>query len=238
MIGVILAAGKGSRLGSYTVDQPKSLLPLNSHGTLLDYNLRVLKEIGIEKILIVAGFSAEKIQHHVRTFENIQVIYNPFWYLCNVLGSLYMALPYLKDDFLFLHADTLVDVAIWKKLVAHPGEIVFPYVSKACGNEEMKVRHDENGRLIEVSKTMPNEWASGEFLGIAKFTASTVPMLRDTSVHLFSTGRLDFYMEAAVQDLIEKGLCEVQTFDIGTAPFVEVDFEEDYRYAREVFAQK
>ena len=43
MVAVILAAGKGSRLGNYTKDLPKRLLPLNKNGdTLLDYNLKML----------------------------------------------------------------------------------------------------------------------------------------------------------------------------------------------------
>ena len=127
MKGVILAAGKGSRLGNYTTDLPKSLLPLNDKGdTLLDYNLNILKKFNLESIIVVTGFNSNKIEEHiVENFAGkVEIVYNPFWDNCNVLGSLYMALNSINDDFLFLHADTLADFKIWEELVAVKGDMV------------------------------------------------------------------------------------------------------------------
>ena len=75
MIGVILAAGKGSRLGNYTADLPKSLLPLNDNKTLLDYNLELLSTYNLEKIIIVTGFNSNKIEEHIIKYKNIEIIY-------------------------------------------------------------------------------------------------------------------------------------------------------------------
>ncbi|MGC4235763.1 MAG: phosphocholine cytidylyltransferase family protein [Niabella sp.] len=233
MTGVILAAGKGSRLGNHTSDTPKSLLKLNDDQTLLDYNIAVLKKLGIEKIYIVTGFNSGKIEEHVKS-DQIECVFNPFWNSCNVLGSLYMVLPYINDDFLFLHADTLVGFEVWEKLFSHEGDIVMPFKRKICGEEEMKVRLDNTGNLLEVNKTMDEKNADGEFLGIAKFSESITPYIKEVSEQLFKTGRLDFYMEAAVEEAIKdkKG---VKAFDIGEAKFIEVDFEEDYLLAQKTF---
>ena len=233
MIAVILAAGKGSRLGDKTNDLPKSLLPLNENETLLDYNLDILNKLNINKIFIVTGFKAETIVSHVKGQQNIQCIYNPFWSHCNVLGSLFMALQYLDDDFLFLHADTLVGFQVWETLWSYGGSIVLPYKAKKCGEEEMKVKHDINGKLIEVSKTMDYHQADGEFLGIAKFTLPIKHQMQRIAEQLFQRGKLDYYMEAAVQELIVEHE-DVRTFEIGSAPFVEVDFLEDYEHAQNI----
>ena len=102
MIAVILAAGKGSRLGEYTTDLPKSLLPLNAgNKTLLDYNIQVLSRFDLKKVYVVTGFNSHKIEKHLSGNQSIEIIYNPFWDCCNVLGSLYMALDTMNDDFLF-----------------------------------------------------------------------------------------------------------------------------------------
>ena len=192
-----------------------------------------MEKLGVEKIYIVTGFNAEKIEQHVKD-KNIQCIYNPFWNCCNVLGSLYMALPYLNDDFLFLHADTLVGIEAWEKLYSFEGDIVMPYKRKVCGEEEMKVFLDKDGNLLEVNKTMEGAKADGEFLGIAKFSESIISYLKNTAGKLFKTGKLDFYMEAAVEQAIQDKK-NVKAFDIGETKFIEVDFEEDYMLARQTF---
>lgn len=233
MTGLILAAGKGSRLGDHTTDTPKSLLKLDDSKTLLDYNIDILRKLDLDQLYIVTGFNAQKIEDHVAG-QAVKTIYNPFWNQCNVLGSLYMALPYLKDDFLFLHADTLVGFEAWEKLFYHEGDIVMPYKRKTCGEEEMKVRLDGHGSLLEVNKTMAANKADGEFLGIAKFSGTVISYLNETAKKLFKTGKLDFYMEAAVEEAI-KDCKNVKAFDIGNTQFIEVDFEEDYMLAMESF---
>lgn len=236
MIGVILAAGKGSRLGSLTEETPKSMLPLGSGSTLLDYNLDVLEKLNIDRTVIVTGFSAIKIEAHVAGRANVECVYNPFWNLCNVLGSLFMSLPHLNDDFLFLHADTLVDFHVWLKLANLNGEIILPYQKKTCGEEEMKVRHSSDGSLIMITKEMTPADADGEFLGIAKFHRDMVPYIKDTATRIFREKGLSEYMESVLQEAI----CDkrqITTFDIGSSLFVEVDFEDDYQHAIKLFGE-
>jgi len=236
MIAVIMAAGKGSRLGQLTEEKPKSLLPLDKSFSLLDYNIFLLKSIGVEDIIIVTGFASEKIETHVSA-SGVKCIYNPFWNHCNVLGSLYMALPYMNDDFLFLHADTLVDRDIWVKLTKQSASIALPYISKICGEEEMKIRIDANGKIFEINKTMNPTLAQGEFLGIAYFKATMISFLQRTAEELFKSGDLNQYMEEALQHAISKNI-DIEVFDIGNADFIEVDFPEDYEIAKKVFSPK
>lgn len=234
MIGVILAAGRGSRLGDFTDDTPKSLLQLNSSMTLLDYNIDVLRKMKVDKILIVTGFSSERIEAHVQGSDDIECVFNPFWNVCNVLGSFYMSFPYLTDSFYFLHADTIVDHSVWEKLRSNEGDVVLPYQRKECGEEEMKVTLAEDGRLLSITKEMPSEEADGEFLGIAKFDKKVIPWIIEESTAAFRGEGLHQYVEAIIQNGLSKGL-DVETFDIGDAAFVEVDFAEDYEDAKRLF---
>lgn len=63
---VILAAGKGTRMGSITHDIPKPMLPI--HGRpMLEHILEGLAAAGLERFLIVVGVRAELIESH---FQN------------------------------------------------------------------------------------------------------------------------------------------------------------------------
>lgn len=235
MIGVVLAAGKGSRLGDYTTDLPKSLLPLNENNdTLLDYNLNLLSKFELEKIIVVTGFNSNKIEEHIKKYNKIEIVYNPFWNHCNVLGSLYMALKNINDDFLFLHADTLADRSIWENLIKAQGEMVLPFERKQCCEEEMKVRIKDN-KVIQITKEMDADIADGEFLGIAKFSEKTIPFFKSTAERLFKKGELNHYMESVIQAAIDENKFQINPLDILNHNFVEVDFEEDFIRAKKEF---
>lgn len=237
MIGVVLAAGKGSRLGNYTTDLPKSLLPLNDNNdTLLDYNLALLSKFDLEKIIVVTGFNSDKIEQHIKKYDKIEVVYNPFWDSCNVLGSLYLALKSINDDFLFLHADTLADKGIWDNLIKAEGEMVLPFERKQCCEEEMKVLIKDN-KVIQITKEMDADKADGEFLGIAKFNKITIPFFKQTAETLFKKGELNHYMESVIQEAINQNKFEINAMDILHHNFVEVDFEEDYLRAKNEFGK-
>ncbi|MEH6514537.1 MAG: phosphocholine cytidylyltransferase family protein [Maribacter arcticus] len=236
MIAVIMAAGKGSRLGEYTTNLPKSLLPLNDSGkTLLDYNLDILDALEIKRILIVTGFNSELIEKHTSSNAKVEIIYNPFWDNCNVLGSLYVALNHIDDDFLFLHADTLANLKIWQILEKTNGDMVLPFERKKCGEEEMKVVLGENNALLNITKEIDPEKSQGEFLGIAKFSKKTVSYFKQKAEELFKKGNLNHYMEAVVQSAIQNQDIDITVMDILDNQFVEVDFEEDYQKAKQLF---
>ena len=55
MIGIILAAGRGSRMGNYTLNKPKSFIVYKKK-KLIDHILQNFKKNGINKIYIITGY--------------------------------------------------------------------------------------------------------------------------------------------------------------------------------------
>jgi len=65
---VLLAAGRGTRMGAITQEIPKPMLPV--HGKpLLEHIMERLAEAGIERFLVVVGFQGDLIKRHFTKWQ-------------------------------------------------------------------------------------------------------------------------------------------------------------------------
>lgn len=60
---VVLAAGRGTRMGGITSDTPKPMLPVNGH-PILEHVLEALAAMGVQEFLVVTGYHGEMIRSH------------------------------------------------------------------------------------------------------------------------------------------------------------------------------
>lgn len=227
MQAIIMAAGKGSRLGSLTENSPKSLLEIRGK-RLLDINIAMLHKYGIWDITIVTGFQDEKIIEVTNGIPGINLVYNPFYEFTNVIGSYYMGMKYLHDDFIYLHADTICDITIFDEMLKADGDIVLPVDTSPCDDEAMKVRL-ENGKIVEITKQMSIEDAVGEFIGIAKIKKSVIEDLNDAATKVLRDRIFTSYFEGALQRVIDMKKYDVQMIKTNGRFWGEVDFFEDYQ---------
>ena len=227
MQAIIMAAGKGSRLGELTQDKPKSFVEVKGI-KLLEYNIALLHANGIKDILLVTGYKSEMMEEEAERIKGVKCVYNPFYEMVNVLGSFYMAQEYLNDDFVYLHADTLCAPEIFKGMLQKDGNIVLPVEYKHCDEEAMKVK-TKDGQLIEISKQIPCEQAEGEFIGIAKIGKEVLPDLREASKKLMNEKKFTAYFEGAIQELINQNKYTIRIVSTESYFWGEVDFLEDYK---------
>lgn len=122
MQAIMLAAGKGSRLGRYTKDNTKCLLEV--HGkTLLERAIDALVLAGVDKFILVLGYKKDNVKKFIKEKkldEKIEIIYvdNDIYDKTNNIYSLYLAKDYLvKDDTILLESDLIYDLSVVKKLV-------------------------------------------------------------------------------------------------------------------------
>ena len=137
MIGVILAAGRGSRIGSKGNLKPKSLLKIYKKKTILDYQLKILENLQVKKIFIIVGYKMNIIKKNINK-NNIFFIENHNWRKTNVLYSFSLCLKYIKEDFIFMHADSVAEESIFKRIVNFR-KTTLPIHVKKCCDEEMKL---------------------------------------------------------------------------------------------------
>ena len=122
MQAIMLAAGKGSRLGKYTKNNTKCMLEVYGK-TLLERAIDALLLAGIKDFIIVLGYKGENVKKYIREKEldkKINIIYvdNDVYDTTNNIYSLYLAKDYLiQDDTILLESDLIYDKSIIKKLV-------------------------------------------------------------------------------------------------------------------------
>lgn len=231
MQAIFMAAGKGSRLGSLTEDLPKSLLEIKGK-RLLDINIAMLHKYGIWDITIVTGFQDAKIIEATKGIPGITLVYNPFYEFTNVIGSYYMGMKQLHDDFIYLHADTICDIDIFDELLRAGGDIVLPVDTKPCDDEAMKVRLEE-GEIVEITKQMSLEVAAGEFIGMAKIKKKVINDLNNSTIGVLRDKIFTSYFEGALQRVFDMKKYNVRMIETADRFWGEVDFLEDYQRAED-----
>jgi L-glutamine-phosphate cytidylyltransferase len=231
MKGVILAAGRGARLNGDRGDMPKCLVTLGGE-TMLSRNVRLLRAVGIEEVVVVVGCAAEAVR---RTCPDVTFVENEIFAQTNSMYSLWLARTLLTGGFVVMNCDVLVHPQLVVDLVSarHEDALLLAYRDETTSysDEEMKVRV-RRGRVADITKTMEPEDADGENLGIVKFGPQGARLLVEKMDALVAAGERKAWVPRAFKAFAEERPLHV----IGTRgyPWIEIDFPDDYRRAVEV----
>ena len=231
MRGVILAAGRGARLTGSNNDMPKCLVTIGGE-TLLSRNVRLLREAGVDEVVVVVGCAADTVR---RTCQNVDFVENARFAQTNSLYSLWLARPLLLDGFVVMNCDVLLHPQLVADLLTarHDDALLVAYRDDATsyGSEEMKVRV-RRGRVADISKTMDPEEADAENVGVAKFGAPGARLLVEEMDALVADGQHKAWAPRAFKAFADRRPLHA----VGTRgfPWTEIDFPEDYRNAVEV----
>ena len=108
---MILAAGRGERMGPLTASRPKPLLKVGGK-TLLDHQLDNLVAFGCETVVINVSYRGDMIRAAVRKRQGdpLQVIFSDEPDVLETAGGIIEALPWLDaEPFLVVNADVITD---------------------------------------------------------------------------------------------------------------------------------
>lgn len=120
MKAVILAGGKGTRLGQLTETLPKPMVPINGR-PLLEHQVRLLKRYRVEEVILSTGYLSEQIATHFRDGSKFGL---QIRYVCEpqplgTAGALKQLEGVLQEDFLVLYGDVMLDMNLRRLLRFH-----------------------------------------------------------------------------------------------------------------------
>lgn len=239
MIGMVLAAGAGSRLGAETAELPKTLLEVQEGRTILDVALANFARVGLARAVVVTGYAADRVAERVPALQRrhgleVELVYNPKALEWNNAYSLWCARAVFAEGVLLANGDTVHPASVEEALLAARGPELLLAVDreKPLGAEEMKVHVTADGRLDRINKALDPAGAQGEYIGVTLIEPAAAGPLVDA---LEATWRRDpsLYYEDGFQELADRG-GHVGIAPIGRVEWVEVDDHADLARAREV----
>lgn len=121
MRAMILAAGRGARMGSMTENLPKPLLKIGEH-YLIEYALFSLADHGVKDIVINVSYYAEQVKKALGDGAryDVRIHYSFEEEALETGGGIFQALPLFGDaPFIVLSSDVITDYPL-KKLPAQP----------------------------------------------------------------------------------------------------------------------
>jgi choline kinase len=230
MRGVILAAGRGSRLNGGTEEMPKCLAKVGGM-SLIERQIAVLHACGVRDIAVVVGCEAETVRRACGI--GIRYVENPDFASTNSLYSLWLARHLLSDGAVILNCDVLLHPRLLDDLMTSPYEdaMLIAYRDETeppFGEEEMKVTV-RRGCVTGMSKQMDPAIADGENVGVLKFGRDGARLLVPILDRIVRDGGTREWAPRAFGEFASRRALHA----IGTRglPWTEIDFPEDYQRA-------
>jgi Predicted sugar nucleotidyltransferases len=232
---VILAAGIGSRLKPLTDHNPKCLLKIGEK-SILEMTIENILATNNSEIIIVTGYLEDKIREFLRErFPKLKItiIYNKFYASTNNIYSLWLAKDaVLGDDMMMMDSDIVFDKGIITKLLNSGYKNCLALKRHDVHYEEIKVKTDVKGRVVEISKEVNLTEAEGESIGIEVFGRDALTELYNILERKVVTEKkVNQFYESAFQELAGNDLYIVDTTEYFC---MEIDNKEDLATAEEL----
>ena len=181
MRAILIAAGRGKRLGAHTAEIPKCMVEVAGK-SILERVWTALASAGVDELVVIRGYKGEVLEPFVRGLvPNVTFVDNPEWQTNNVLLSLACARRFLDRPTLVTYSDILFTPAVAQAAAASPADIALvidrEFRAIYAGRTEHPLEEGEvadlmpDGTVARVGKkALPAEDAVGEFIGLAKLS--------------------------------------------------------------------
>jgi choline kinase len=176
---ILIAAGRGKRLGPHTEEIPKCMVQVGAK-PILGWVWDAFRSAGIEELVVIRGYRGDVLEGFVRPLApKVSFVDNTAWQSNNVLLSLACARAYLDRPCLISYSDIIFTPAVARAAVASPAELALVIDREFRTIYEGRTEHPlEEGEVSDLmpdgsvarvgKRALPPAEAIGEFIGLAK----------------------------------------------------------------------
>jgi choline kinase len=265
---VILAAGRGDRLSVETDRRPKSILPIGPRSladatetSFLERQVRLLREAGVERVVVVVGYLREVMEPLIRSWDlGVTLVVNPTPEI-KTSGSLHSFQFAIREggvlkgthQTLLLDADIVYHRAVLKGFLKAPEASSLLVCDRYETSQEEVLVYGSLPAPTFLAKGLDTELTGGarclgEATGIVKFAPADHGVVRKATNWLlgdpdapegtlahrgFGPARRATEHEELTQHMMRIARMRGVAFSGDELPFMEVDNPDEYKRLRE-----
>jgi len=180
---ILIAAGRGKRLGTHTEEIPKCMVEVSGR-PILGWVWKALASVGVDELVVIRGYRGDVLETFVRSLgvPNVTFVDNREWETNNVLLSLAHARAFLDRATYLTYSDIIFTPAVARAAADSPADIGLVidrlFRDIYVGRDQHPLEEGEvsdlmpDGSVARVGKkALPVPEAIGEFIGLSRLGA-------------------------------------------------------------------
>lgn len=245
MQALMLAAGMGRRLGKYTNNHTKCMVPVCGV-TLIERAISALKAAGIDKLIMVVGYQADSLVEFIAEHAQgmtVEYVYNYDYATTNNIYSLYLARDYLvQDDTLLVESDLVYEPEMIRRVVEYPASDVAALSSYRHWMHGTVTKLDADGNITQFIPGSDFRYSdTAEYyktINIYKFSKefSQCRYLPFLEAHIRAYG-VNQYYEMVLKVLATVSNAQLKGCVVDDIPWYEIDDAQDLNIADTIFSE-
>lgn len=235
----------GKRLGKYTKDNTKCMVPVNGV-RLIDRMLEQLASLDLKRVVMVVGYKGKELMSYIgdRYADRLTIEYinNPIYDKTNNIYSLALAKDKLReDDTLLLESDLIFEKAMLDKIVKHPERNLALVAKYETWMDGTMVRIDNERNIVNF---VPKKAFRYEDVGCYYKTCNIYKFSRDflnneylpfLEAYMRTMGNNEYY-EQVLRVLTLMDHSNLKALPIDGERWYEIDDVQDLDIAETLFA--
>lgn len=229
----------------HTAEAPKCFAEVKGK-RILDWGLDALRAGGLRDVVFIGGYRIELVQ---KAYPDFTFCDNADWPDNNILESLLRAEDHMSDGFVCAYSDILYTSSIIRQLMASESDITLVCDTEWRERYKQRTEHPEedgekmvvvDSHVTVINRTMSSEAASGEYIGVARFSPEgAASLIRAYHEARIASGNGPFlaaktFRKAYLIDLYQHMLENGHEISASCTPgdYVEIDTNQDFQIAR------